>query len=683
MAQRTQPPRFIALPSRGLIAVTLLLPVQFCLAATDEFSTFRLTGIDGHVSIGYVGDDYTTETPGGGGSTVTSKQSQSDLRVDTMVMTHSYLYHPKFISMDVGAGPVFEWVRDNNNGVTTRSNHTLYNLSAHARVLPDKPYNGSLFYDHLNPTLSIGIGEIINQEADKYGFTFALLAPVTPIPLTLDANRKEYSGSSASRVIDDSTQQVTLRTNFSPLRGANTALSLHQIEQTSNSGALSQPIQESQLTTRGFNSDTSLYLGAANEVSLFNSISYSTHKFKQALASTPQIDDLRFALTSYIAHSKTLSSTAIYSYNLNRQDSRDTTAQLLNLIGNWTPKQEWVVSVGLLGESSEADQFSTRNWKTDGRVQYERPLPIGTLQTGYSLRYGKVDQSASGGGIVVVGEHVILNGTTPVNLSQPQVVGGSVSVWNLARTQQFVEGIDYTLSVVGLSTRIQRLPSGAIGDGEEVLVDYQFDVGGTYTSTSLDQDFNLNWAISRNVSAYFRYTSSQPEVDSGTPSSPLNTVHSSLYGARADVPLHILRELVVVGGLVEYENRRETHAPFVRKAGELYLQTDLPWLSNASIRLGTRRTQVDADNVAQTMDQQSYDLTTHWRTSAGLNVSLIGLFEEDNAGLQPTSRRLVTLRANWQYRKLTMIGDLTNTYDAQGDYTYDRTVGRLTMRRDF
>jgi len=92
------------------------------------------------------------------------------------------------------------------------------------------------------------------------------------------------------------------------------------------------------------------------------------------------------------------------------------------------------------------------------------------------------------------------------------------------------------VSVVGLQTRLQRLVGGNLLDGQDVLVDYAFDVGGTFALKQTDQTLNVDWSLGNTLSLYFRYLDSAPRLASGAPTTPLNAVQSMLYGLRADGP---------------------------------------------------------------------------------------------------------------------------------------------------
>ncbi|MBL0125667.1 MAG: hypothetical protein IPP88_24395 [Betaproteobacteria bacterium] len=191
----------------------------------------------------------------------------------------------------------------------------------------------------------------------------------------------------------------------------------------------------------------------------------------------------------------------------------------------------------------------------------------------YSVRYDQRTQTASGAKTAIVGERIVLNGTAPAALLQARVTAGSVVVTNASRTQVFIEGIDYVLTIIGNSTRVQSLLSGSILDGEAVLVDYLFDIGGTYANTELGLGSQSQLGRDAILERLFPLCRFRAARDLGNPSTPLNVVKSTLSGpVPILVPWDFGRSLA--GGFLGRENRRETIAPFVRTAGEVYFQGD-------------------------------------------------------------------------------------------------------------
>ena len=190
---------------------------QTALAQSDEFQTFKLTGIDGYISASGNSDtDKSHQTSGGG---IEQGQSSSEVRTDVFVMTHSYVYHPKFLTLDIGGGPVFTAGRNETDGASSESKQSLFNYNVRARFLADKPFNGQVFYDQLHPAQTLSIGEVTNEQIEKYGFGLNLLSPLTPIPMSLEAEHRFNTGTGASRVLDDELKRVSMRGSSSLRRG--------------------------------------------------------------------------------------------------------------------------------------------------------------------------------------------------------------------------------------------------------------------------------------------------------------------------------------------------------------------------------------------------------------------------------------------------------------------------------
>jgi hypothetical protein len=660
-------------------ALLLCAGLQPLCQAQPEFESFKITGAEGHVAL--IGQTSSVSASSDGGGT-SSHQQQTDLRLETSLMTHSYIYHPKLLSLDLGLGLVTASGHADSDGFTSSNRDALYNISVNARLLADKPARGSFFYERLNNTPTVDPGEIFNQQNTRYGLTASLLAPLTPVGLDLTATREHNLGSSATRVVDDKIDRVNLRGERSLPNNGRTQFSYQVQQQSSSSGLSGLALQSSQQESKNLSIDTRLRLGTESPYEVNNRIEYGRQKYTQELGYTPELDDLRVTLDYSGSPGKDLRTFANYQFGRNRQDSRSLLTDSVSAWASWSAAKDFDVGAGVHLNDAKSPQFSNHSRGIDGNASYRHALPVGTGQASYSARYEQREQNAVDTQVAIVGERVRLNGTTAVALARPLVNATSVQVFNTTRTQTYVPGIDYALSVIGNTTRVQRLLSGNILDGEEVLVDYVFDVGGTYASSQFDQSLNLNWAVSNTLSVYLRVSDSAPTLRSGTPTAPLNPAQTRLIGARADMPLSSRIDLVA-GGLLEREDHRELLSPYVRSLGGIYLQGEMPLETRNNYRLGAQRTRVTAENLLQDSDLISYDLTLGWRFNTGLSLNAIGLYERDSGAPELRVRKSATLKANWHYRRLNFSADLSRTREQQGIYVRDRTLGRVDLRRDF
>jgi hypothetical protein len=654
-----------------------------CLA--QQIAPFRLTGVEGYATMRYLRDDYVTEQPvSGGGAGGRSRQGISDMREEIFLMTHSYVYHPNLLSLDIGGGPILQQGRAFSDTGETKSNAGLYNFTGRASMLRDKPYQGSLFLEHLNPTITVAPGQAMTQENSRYGFDFSLLAPVTPVPMYVEATHSHSKGRGADRVVDDQVDRVNFRASRSFGGLGSTQLQFQSTQQTSQSGSPNLPIQGSNSNNQGLNLDTRLQFGGARQYDLTNLITLNSQSYALTGSSLiPDRKDERVLLDLRGRHSKELQSFGFYNYTASQQGDLHTAINSAAAGLNYAPRPEVMATLGAHADQSRTTQLATNSHGADGSLRYQRALPLGTGQVSYTLRVDQRDQQALATQTRIIGERLTLSGTLFVALAQQHVTAGSVVVSNVTRTQTFVEGLDYTLSVLGAQTRVQRVVAGAIVDPQDVLVDYAYDVGGSFAYTQADQTFNAIWSLSSYGSAYYRYFDSAPRLTSGTPSFPLNTVKSSVYGARADVPLRLRLE-TSIGGSFEYENRRETIAPYRRESEDAYVQMEEPILGSGNIRASTRRTRVNYDNFSlQNVNLTGSDLryvSRHWLgTELTANVGV----ENDTGAAVPRRRLIESVKAQWRYRKASLTFDFGRTLETQGDFKRTRTLVQLVARRDF
>jgi hypothetical protein len=669
----------------AVLAWRIVLLCGICRASpAQEIAPFKLTGVEGYNTVRYMRDQIVTTQPGSGSTPASSgRLAQSDLREELFLMTHSYVYHPNLLSLDVGGGPILQRGTYANDTEETRSQGALYNFTGRATFLRDKPYRGSVFYEHLNPTMNVAPGQVITQQNTRYGADFSVLAPVTPVPVYMDATRSHFQGRGADRIIDDEVSRFNLRASRSFGALGSTQLQYQASQQTSMSGSPNLPIQTSDSSNQGLSVDTRLKFGAARQYDITNLVTLNTQAYAlQGQSPIPERRDGRMFLDLRGRHSAELQSFGFYNYSSSNQGELSSVVNSAAAGLNYTPRPEFTVGVGMNGDDSQTKQLSSNSRGVNGSLRYQKALPLGVATASYGVRYDQREQKAAAAQTGVIGERITLAGTAVSPLGHQHVSAGTLVVNNATRTQTFVEGRDYTLTLVGTETRIQRQIGGAILDGQELLVDYSFDVGGSFAYDQADQTVNFNWALLNYFNTYFRYLDSEPRLSAGTPTYALNVVHSSVYGARADVPLK-LRVETILGGSAEWENRRETISPFRRESQDLYVQSEEPFFGLGNIRVATRRNRVEYENGTQNVKLQGYDLRYWARFRLGVELSANVSHESDTGAVVERRRTITSAKAQWRYRKFNLSFDLGRTLETQGEYKRSRALVQIMARRDF
>lgn len=667
---------------RGLCAsVAAGLLWQPCRAEDDEFAAFRITDV--HGSIALRSDRQTTSTATGATDPTGSQSDRRDA-IAVQLAARSFVYHPNFLTLDVMLGPIFQRSRFISEAGGLRSetgdSRGLYDLSVNASLFRQQPYPGTLFYEHLNPSVSVGPAVVILQENTRYGFEFALLDPITPVPTTVGYSRHRSRGNGGGRVVDDTTDRYSLNADASYGGMGGSRLHVDLADVDSRSGSVDLPIVRGTSRTLTTGLDTRLQFGSDGRHRVTNLLSWTSQRFGLGLNPAADRRDIRAFLDLRTRHTEQLQSYA----TVNASNADQGSLHYRNRAGfggaTWWPVADLAATLEARGERTDTTEYATSSWGMSASADYQWALPVGRAQVAYGARFDDRSQRAALPIAAVINEQHVLPSVTFVALDHPRVVPGSVQVYGDAEhSQVFVEGSDYLISVIGDQTRLQRIGS-RIGPNQTVFIDYSFDTGGTFDWTQTDQTLSLQWSWRNRLSVYARWFDAAPRLTAGTPLLTLNTVHSRTVGARADLPLGLLW---TIGGNAEREDRRETILPFKRTAGDVYLQWEEALFGQGGMRLGARRVRVVYDFSSQDVDLGGWDFRYWVFTPWGAELQADWSTETDVGAPVARRRDFGALRARWSFRQLLMTLSLTRTREEQGSARVSRTLGQWLLQRSF
>jgi len=652
-------------------------------AQDEEFAPFRITDVHGSVSLRVDRDTSDTNAGTGvGGADSSQLDQRSALAV--RLATRSFVYHPNFLSLDVDFGPILQHARfvSDAGGVRseTSDRSSLYDLSVHANFLRERPYPAEVYYEHLNPTVSLGPAAVVRQENERRGIRLALLDPITPVPMRVEWDRLRSTGSGAGRIVDEDTERYVFVADRALSGIGSTQLRIDGNRFDSQSGSVALPVTRSVNRTLTAGLDTRLRFGEEGKFGLTNLITFNSLDYVQGLSVPADRRDARFFFDFRTRHSDAIQSHAALDVSRVDQGAIRNRTRATAAGVTWWPVTDLSASMEVRDESIDTTELDTSSFGVTASLDGQWDLAGGRAQVGYTVRLSDHSQRAAVTTAAVIGERLTLSGVALVPLERTRVVGGSVQVFNEARTQAFIEGRDYLISVIGVQTRLQRIASGDIVDGQVVLVDYSFDTGGTFDSTQADQALSLLWSWRNRFSVYARCSDSPPQVTAGVPLLALNTVHARTIGARADLPLGVLW---VVGGSIEREDRDETILPFKRESADAYLVWEEALLGQGGMRVGARRQRIDYESSSQDVRLTGYDFRYWVLTPWGVELQADWSTEKDVGAPQVRRRDFGSLRARWSYRQLWMTLSLTRTREEQGPVRTTRTLGRWLLQRDF
>jgi len=605
-----------------------------------EIVPFRLTGVDGTVSLRYLLDDRENGTVGGGSSFETQQHQEADL----LLMTRSYIYHPDVLDMKLGGGPLLVGQQFDSSVGDNSTTEALFNVLADFRLLAPTAYPMHLYYERSHPTVATSLSGRFLVEKDQYGFNAMLREPLSPVLFTLDAFHIDTHGSGLGATLDESIDEASLTAYKSYRQRDRIGVTYRWNERDSLSGSPGLPIQQSLITTEALDIDARNVFGRDAALDLVQQANFVQQE--TLLDTLSELEDLRYFGNLTWRHTERTHSFYRYRYLDTVRPNVDSRGHAAVLGATHAPAENsWLT--GELNATRDRDLGFSRDVNgVRGKANYSYPTSWGTINLGAGLDASRTDQQAVSDRVQVFDEPVVLNGSDLVDLLNPFVVSGTVIVRNVPKTQVFVEGQDYRLVTVGSVTSIQRLVGGNIADGQTVLLEYEYLTGGTVEYETLGQSYVVDVQFLQYFNAYLRYSDRQNDLISGVATTPLNSVQALQLGARAD---YAINDRWSVGAEFMHTDQDEDISPYVRDSLDLYVQVALPLTS--TLRLGLHQEQVDNEFSPEDTDLMQYLLAFRSRPWGGIVLSFNADYLEDTGGTLLRERQTENLGLEWVYRQ--------------------------------
>jgi len=633
----------------------------------SNISRFTLIDYSGELAFRYLFDEQTFSNAG----VKTQQDTRPTFQEEYRISTRSYIYHPNFLTLDLGGSALLDQSRFETLSTENSNNEELLSFNTRLDFLKEKPYPFSLYYDKQNPSVSTGLGGRFIQENIKYGVDFALLKPVTPVQVSFNAYRQTTQGEGFDQLTNDEIEHMNTRLYYAYGAGNHAQLSYQINNRDSRSGSPNLPIQTRQTSTASTYFDSKNLFGSQRQIQLISNMAYNTQQ------EFPKRQELRINPTLNWQHSQAV--TSFYRFNYADSTEEAIAIKQKSFIGGMGYSSEhYSGNMDLHAEDSVATGINFQNVGTNFQVSHNRDTELGKLKLSYSGSLDSRDQNSSNALFQIFGEQHEMTGITQISLNRLFIDASSIVVSNTGRTQVYVLGLDYRVLQVGAQVQIQRLAAGNIVDSQIVLVDYSYQTGGSFKYDLINNNLQLNWNPSRFYELYIRYRDSQQNLRAGSPSIQLNSVNSMTYGASVDQPLP---SGINLGGEAYFEEHEEDINPFTQKNYDAYMELPLPRLT--SLRLSARRQYIDYENSIEDVDLTGYILRLRSRPWLRTQLSYEFSYENDTGGSLNRLLRIQRLQLSWVYRQLSLSLDAHYSAEQQGVIERDRWAIKSNLRRMF
>lgn len=648
---------FIIIPSKG-----------HCV----NINAFELTDVEGSIRLGYSLTETEVNQADGNDISETRVSMEQELNINT----RGYVFHPNLLEMELGAGFLSGQDKHKSNYGTLDSENDYYDFSGRFNILKNKPYPISLYYIQKNPKQAVGVADSLNIKSEDYGMLFSLRSPLVNSPVSLYVDHTQSKGESSLSVIDDTRDSITLKisTNIGDIGSGHIAMS--NISQTSGSGSRNLPLQLSKNESESISWDGKVSLGDEQNIDISNHLIISNRDQSNA----PDRDQVTFY--NHIDWKVDDDTETYNTYNFSGIDYDEMESVNQNfVIGAIQRYGDPLALNGSVDVTEEKNLgFKRSSYSFNGGAVSQIQVSERWISSlGYSVNFRSSSQETVESTISVFDEIHTFSGLASISLIHEYVVSGSVTVSNESHSQDYVENIDYRVITVGSETRLERLISGNIADGQTVLISYEYETGGTFDFDELKQSFNLRYSLDHRYNFWLLYSTSKQIHQSGIPLHAMESVQNYRAGTDAQVPIN---EVSDFGWKMEFERRIEDIRPFSRSSIDLNLNSSLPFYA-AFMSVNTGYQQLD--NELSPNDIRETYLTTNIsaRTGRGGTASFELTYTKDKGGEAEKNSSYAKLNYAWTRGRLAFSISARYSKEEQDLTSRENSMIEASLTRNF
>lgn len=600
-----------------------------------------------------------------------SFQTRINREEEFLFSTKSFIYHPGFLSIDFGGGPLLVQQDFDSEQGGNASKETLWNLNARLSFLQLKSYPFSIYYAKSHPTIYTSLAGRYLAEQTKYGYQGNIFELWNSTTIQLQLDHQDSQGSGFGSIVDEDINvgSIFIRTNYSD--SDKIELSYSNSERNSRSGSPGLPINRSRILLHNLEIRANNKFGKHDKFELLQVL----RKLRQEIESNlnSELDQSDYMANAKWRHSDNTSSFFSIRLNDSRRPGADSRSEEVDLGLVHNTSENLRYDLALNHEALQQVGFEQKRMGAKGTFTYSRSTSFGSVGLSGSLHKASTDQQSSASDIQVFDESLFLSGTAPVALANEFVLIGSVRVSNSGRTQTYVEGLDYRLLVIGADTSVQRLIGGNITDGETLLVDYRYETSGTGAFDTLNSGISLNVGFLETMNAYLRYNVLGTSIRSGELSNALNDRKG------LEVGIGTSKQFLdgwTLSGQYRYRDQNEDISPFVSNSLDVNLSASLR--GTLKITVAGSVSIVDYENSLEDVNLVTYRLgldgRVFRRARFGYHVSHL----RDTGGTLPRSQLQHRLNFQWAYRRVRF--DLNALYSEDGLGISERNNTQITAQ---
>jgi hypothetical protein len=463
----------------------------------------------------------------------TTRDTNQKFRESMTLDTNGWIYHPELMEFHLSLEP--EWQQEifrrspSTTGSTqsSRRNASLLAYDVGATLLKHKPLSLNIFADRKTGQIDFTNAQDADINSERYGSRLNYKNPTLPVSIAyihrkFDRNgfdHKEVEGDEALLTVRHNAKKSITRLNMRYNRSDTTHTTFETIDIPLNTIS-------TELTNAYSITDD-------NRVRLDSQV-YNMQADYNGLAQ----DDWIVSENLFWEHSKNLLTRYRAAYNRREfggsvdEEKRFSAGLTHHLFDQLT------TNVGAAAAFSNFEDGDEDRYKLNLSLLYRRPIPWGSVELGAAHDYDVTNRSGTQQ-IIPTEAQLTLSTGTETFLDKENVDLASIVVTDITGTTVYTENVDYKVAMVGTLVSISRTLSGAIADGQQVIVHYSYRLDTIYDDSRFRQNYRLALTLWSFLHLAYSHRRLDQHILSGEPpNDPMhdraNTVRLSLVTEWSD-----------------------------------------------------------------------------------------------------------------------------------------------------
>ncbi len=386
----------------------------------------------------------------------------------------------------------------------------LLEYDARVNIFPGSAFSGSIYGLRRDNRINRRFQPTLTERRTSFGTSWVYAHDIIPMELTYDFTRTDRRGN-RNRRDDEEFTDSTLHYNL------DWNLDEHRILKLSYDHSENQ--QRFQGTNLRFETTRDLLI-VDDEIAFGQQFQHTLRtRFRWQEESGDFARDIfEIGPQLTLSHSDNFQTSYKYQFNRERYAGLDVETQRVDFQAVHQAYSNLTTTFDAfsLYEDVEND-INTTQYGASIDWQYNRNNRFGQLRANLALAYDTEKVDSDEGRRLVLDESATFRDPIPITLGNRNVDLASVVVTDTGNRRIYLAGVDYIVFRQGNVTRISRVRTGIIADGDTVWVDYLFRTPANGKLDTVRVDFSIEQKFANGFTPYYRlsYRNQEDEVSFG------------------------------------------------------------------------------------------------------------------------------------------------------------------------